>query len=114
MEARNLDSGYYIERKDSEKKVIVHFDGFTKPEMVEAFLKDYEILKKSVDVKNIELYLNGKTLKALKGWKFYPGQEGWVEIPYRWTLKGGAQPIGPILRTKRSASYIVPPTSSQN
>ena len=64
METRNFDSGYYIERKDAEKKVIVHFDGFTKPEMIGAFLKDYEVLKKSVDVKNIELYLNGKTLKA--------------------------------------------------
>lgn len=59
--------------------------------------------------------LDGKTLKAIKSWKFYPGQEGWVEIPYRWSLKGGAQPIGPILRTKRSASINeTQPTSSRN
>lgn len=60
--------------------------------------------------------LDGKTLKAIKNWKFFPGQEGWVEIPYNWTLKGGAQPIGPILRTKRSASTYdhAQPTSSRN
>lgn len=45
--------------------------------------------------------LDAKTLKAIKEWKFYPGQEGWVEIPFRWDLKGGVQPVGPILRTKK-------------
>lgn len=34
--------------------------------------------------------LDGKTLDALKKWRFYPGQEGWVEIPFSWDLKGGA------------------------
>lgn len=55
--------GYLIERKDAEKKVIIHFEGFVKPEMVENYLRAYEALKKSVDPKNTILLLNGKTLK---------------------------------------------------
>ncbi len=35
--------------------------------------------------------LDFKTLRVLRSWKFYPGQEGWVEIPYSWSLKGEAQ-----------------------
>lgn len=35
--------------------------------------------------------LDAKTLTALKKWKFYPGQEGWVQIPFKWDLKGGPQ-----------------------
>jgi TonB family protein len=35
--------------------------------------------------------LDRKTLAALRDWKFYPGQEGWVELPFRWDLKGGVQ-----------------------
>lgn len=35
--------------------------------------------------------LDRKTLSALKEWKFYPGQEGWVELPFKWDLKGGVQ-----------------------
>lgn len=42
--------------------------------------------------------LDYKTLKAIKEWKFYPGQEGWVEIPFRWDLKGEPTPIGGTLR----------------
>lgn len=42
--------------------------------------------------------LDGKTLAALKKWKFYPGQEGWVEIPFRWDLKGGVQEMPTALR----------------
>lgn len=33
--------------------------------------------------------LDNRTLDALKKWKFYPGQEGWVELPFIWSLKGG-------------------------
>lgn len=35
--------------------------------------------------------LDRKSLAALKDWKFYPGQEGWVELPFKWDLKGGVQ-----------------------
>lgn len=46
--------------------------------------------------------LDLKTLKAIKEWKFYPGQEGWVEIPYVWSLKGEPQEMPGGLRTKVS------------
>lgn len=42
--------------------------------------------------------LDGKTLAALKKWKFYPGQEGWVEMPFKWTLNGEALEAGGQLR----------------
>ncbi len=42
--------------------------------------------------------LDGKTLAALKKWKFYPGQEGWVEIPFKWDLKGGVEEMPTTLR----------------
>lgn len=47
--------------------------------------------------------LDGKTLKAIKQWKFEPGQEGWVEIPFRWDLKGGPQELPGSLRKKLEA-----------
>lgn len=42
--------------------------------------------------------LDGKTLAALKKWRFYPGQQGWVEIPQAWTLKGDVQQMPATLR----------------
>ncbi len=42
--------------------------------------------------------LDGKTLAALRKWKFYPGQEGWVEIPFKWDIKGGVQEMPTTLR----------------
>jgi TolA protein len=42
--------------------------------------------------------LDSKTLAALKKWKFYPGQEGWVEMPFKWTLNGEALEAGGQLR----------------
>lgn len=42
--------------------------------------------------------LDLKTLKAIRDWKFYPGQEGWVEIPFQWDLKGEPRAIGGTLR----------------
>jgi TonB family protein len=48
--------------------------------------------------------LDAKTLKAIRNWKFYPGQEGWVEIPFRWDLKGGPQEMPATLRRKISQS----------
>ncbi len=48
--------------------------------------------------------LDGKTLAALKKWKFYPGQEGWVEIPFKWDIKGGVQEMPTLLRRVGSNS----------
>jgi len=42
--------------------------------------------------------LDSKTLAAYKKWKFYPGQEGWVEMPFKWTLNGDAMEAGGRLR----------------
>lgn len=42
--------------------------------------------------------LDQKSLDAVKKWKFYPGQEGWVEIPFSWDLKGGPQEMPALLR----------------
>lgn len=46
--------------------------------------------------------LDSKTLAALKQWRFFPGQEGWVEIPFRWDLRGGAKEMPAML--KRAAN----------
>lgn len=46
--------------------------------------------------------LDLKTLKALKTWKFYPGQEGWVEIPFVWDIKGGVKEMPTTLRRQIS------------
>lgn len=46
--------------------------------------------------------LDLETLKSIRSWKFYPGQEGWVEIPFRWDLKGGPQEMPTTLRRKIS------------
>ncbi len=51
-------------------------------------------LMKSTGFKN----LDAKTLAALKKWRFQPGQEGWVEMPFRWDLKGDVQQDGGLLR----------------
>ena len=51
-------------------------------------------LKHSTGFRN----LDGKTLAALRKWKFYPGQEGWVEIPFKWDLKGGVEEMPTTLR----------------
>lgn len=51
-------------------------------------------LAKSTGYKN----LDERTLAALRTWKFYPGQEGWVEMPFQWSLKGEAQEAGGLLR----------------
>lgn len=44
--------------------------------------------------------LDGKTLAALKKWRFYPGQQGWVEIPQVWTLKGDVEQMPATLRRR--------------
>ena len=59
--------------------------------------KDFEILESSGH-RSLDL----KTLKALKQWKFQAGQEGFVEIPFRWDLKGGPQELPSTLRKKVS------------
>lgn len=63
----------------------------------QGFVSQFRMLK-STGYKN----LDGKTLAALKKWRFYPGQEGWVELPFLWDLKGGVQEAGGRLRISRN------------
>ena len=35
--------------------------------------------------------LDLRAYQALKSWRFYPGQEGWVAIPFLWSIKGDAE-----------------------
>lgn len=42
--------------------------------------------------------LDKKALVALKAWKFESGQEGWVELPFHWDLKGEAEEMPTTLR----------------
>lgn len=60
-------------------------------------VSDFKLMK-STGYKNLDL----KTFAALKKWKFYPGQEGWVELPYQWNLKGGTQEMPTLLRREIS------------
>ncbi len=48
--------------------------------------------------------LDRKSLAALKKWRFYPGQQGWVEVPFEWTLQGDAQEISPFRKDSGSPS----------
>ncbi len=45
--------------------------------------------------------LDAKTLTALKKWRFYPGQEGWVELPFEWDMRGESQEKPTLLRRIR-------------
>ncbi|MEZ0390957.1 MAG: energy transducer TonB [Pseudobdellovibrionaceae bacterium] len=65
----------------------------------EGMLTDFKMMKSSGHRE-----LDAKTLKALKTWKFYPGQEGWVEIPVQWDLKGEAKEKPATLRVRSQVS----------
>ncbi len=63
----------------------------------EGTLQKFKIIK-STGYRN----LDGKSLAALKKWKFYPGQQGWVEIPQDWNLKGDIEKMPTLLRRQVS------------
>ncbi|MFN8792364.1 MAG: TonB family protein [Bdellovibrionales bacterium] len=63
----------------------------------EGLLQEFQMLQSSGH-RNLDF----KTLKALKQWKFYPGQQGWVELPFKWDLKGGPQEMPTLLRRRVS------------
>jgi len=63
----------------------------------EGLLQEFQMLQSSGH-RNLDF----KTLKALKQWKFYPGQQGWVELPFQWDLKGGPQEMPTLLRRRVS------------
>ncbi len=49
--------------------------------------------------------LDKKTLAAIQKWRFYPGQAGWVELPFDWSLQGGPQEISPLMKKKIGSLY---------
>ncbi|AHZ85526.1 hypothetical protein Bb109J_c3493 [Bdellovibrio bacteriovorus] len=77
------------ERRRGDQGAVAFYAYITK----EGYPQQFKMMK-STGFRN----LDAKTLAALKKWRFYPGQEGWVELPFRWDLKGGAVEDGGMLR----------------
>lgn len=90
--AGNPKPKYSMEERFRKEQGTVVFQAYVTPE---GSLKDFKLIQ-STGYKN----LDGKTLAALRKWKFYPGQQGWVEIPQTWTLKGEEQEMPATLRRK--------------
>ncbi len=89
--------GNPLPRYDQNERLLGHqgnvvFLAYVTPEGVPTQFR----LSASTGFKN----LDGKTLKALKQWRFYPGQEGWVEMTFNWNLKGGPQEMPGLLKRK--------------
>lgn len=82
-----------IERRRGDQGSVAFFAYVSK----EGFLSQFR-MQRSTGFRNLDI----KTLAALKKWRFYPGQEGWVELPFRWDIKGGVQEDGGRLRSKIS------------
>lgn len=61
----------------------------------EGGLKEFDLVN-STGHRSLDL----KSLKALRDWKFEPGQEGWVEIPFQWSLTGNPVELPSKLRRK--------------
>ena len=81
---------YSVDERFRREQGRVIFQAYVTPE---GRLTSFKLLE-STGYKN----LDGKTLAALKKWKFYPGQEGWVEIPQLWNLKGDVEQMPTLLR----------------
>lgn len=88
----NPKPSYDAEERFKGHQGIVVFQAYV---TTEGRLQDFRMLQSS-GYKN----LDAKTLKALKQWKFYAGQAGWVELPFNWNLKGGPQEMPALLRRK--------------
>lgn len=87
---------YSVEERFQRQQGLVAFHAY----ISKSGLPSQFRLTKSTGFRN----LDGKTLAALKKWKFYPGQEGWVEIPMQWDIKGGVQEMPTLLRRSRYGS----------
>lgn len=85
---------YSMEERFQKQQGTVVFQAFVTDE---GKLKDFKLIQ-STGYKS----LDGKTLAALKKWRFYPGQQGWVEIPQTWSLKGDSEQMPTMLRRKIS------------
>ena len=88
----NPKPSYSVEERLNRQQGRVIFQAYVTKD---GGLTNFRILN-STGYKN----LDGKTLAALKKWRFYPGQQGWVEIPQIWTLKGDVQQMPATLRRR--------------
>ncbi len=89
----NARPQYDAEDRRLGRQGVVSFSAYVSKE---GSISDFKMLQSSG-----HRVLDAKTLKALKSWKFKPGQEGLVEIPFQWSLKGEPQQI-PALRIKKA------------
>ncbi len=90
----NPKPNYAVEERLRREQGKVVFQAYVTPQ---GQLTNFRLVS-STGYKN----LDGKTLSALKKWKFYPGQQGWVEIPQVWTLKGETEQMPALLRRQVS------------
>ncbi|MCK6597182.1 MAG: TonB family protein [Bdellovibrionaceae bacterium] len=88
----NIKPQYSDEERLQEISGTVVFNGFVSKE---GRLTEFKLVKSSG-----HRSLDAKTLQALKKWKFYPGQEGWVELPFIWDLKGEVSQKPTLLKRK--------------
>lgn len=88
----NPKPSYSIEERLNRQQGRVTFQAYVTKE---GALTNFRLVN-STGYKN----LDGKTLAALKKWRFYPGQQGWVEIPQVWTLKGDVEQMPATLRRR--------------
>jgi len=92
--SENKKPQYDIEDRRNGRQGLVVFLAYIKADGIP---KEFQIAASSG-----HRTLDAKTHKALKSWRFQPGQEGWVEIPFQWDLKGGAQEAPSNLRRQVS------------
>ncbi len=92
--AGNPKPQYSMQERFDKQQGTVVFQAFVTPQ---GSLQQFKLLQ-STGHRN----LDGKSLAALKKWKFYPGQQGWVEIPQTWNLKGEVEEMPTTLRRKVS------------
>ena len=90
----NPKPNYAVEERLRREQGKVVFQAYVTPQ---GQLTNFRLVS-STGYKN----LDGKTLSALRKWKFYPGQQGWVEIPQVWTLKGETEQMPALLRRQVS------------
>lgn len=90
----NPKPNYAVDERLRREQGKVIFQAYVTPK---GQLTNFKLLQ-STGYKNLDV----KTLAALKKWKFYPGQQGWVEIPQVWNLKGETEQMPALLRRQVS------------
>lgn len=90
----NPKPNYAVDERLRREQGKVVFQAYVTPQ---GQLTNFKLLQ-STGYKNLDV----KTLDALKKWKFYPGQQGWVEIPQVWNLKGETEQMPALLRRQVS------------